>query len=496
MQICRELAGYSYGRADIVRRAMSKKKHDVMLKEREHFIHGMTDDKGNIICEGAVRRGVSERAANEIFDEMMSFASYAFNKAHAAAYAYVAYQTAYLKCHYPCEFLASLLTSFLDNTNKVVQYINECSKLGIKILPPHVNESGDTFTVSNGNIHFSLTAVKNLGRGFIRKLVEERETNGKFNDFYDFCKRMHGKDFNRRAIESLIRCGAFDNLGANRKQMTLVVDDIIDELENERRRNVDGQLGFGDLTVGYDDYEQESVSAPFSYPDAEEFPKDMLLKYEKDVAGMYLSGHPMADYLPISQKLHCAKIDDILSGEVYKDNERVVILGLIASAKKKLTKNDSTMAFLNFEDNSGAIEVIVFPKTLMEKPSMFYEGNIILLRGRVSMREDEDTKIVCESVEKCPDLKDIPDSEQQTEQKQSGKKAKGLFLRFDSAASPQISCCKKLLDIFDGNVPLYFYYADKKEYNKNPLGQNIDVNDVLLRELRKILGESNVIFNQ
>lgn len=501
MQICRELAGYSYGRADIVRRAMSKKKHDVMLKEREHFIHGMTDDKGNIICEGAVRRGVSEKTANEIFDEMMSFASYAFNKAHAAAYAYVAYQTAYLKCHYPCEFLASLLTSFLDNTNKVVQYINECSRLGIKILPPHVNESGDTFTVSDGNIHFSLTAVKNLGRGFIRRLVEERETNGKFNDFYDFCKRMHGKDFNRRAIESLIKCGAFDNLGANRKQITLVVDDIIDELENERRRNVDGQLGFGDLTGGYDDYEQERVSAPFSYPEAEEFPKEMLLKYEKDVAGMYLSGHPMADYLPISQKLHCARIDDILSGEVYKDNERVVILGLVAAAKKKLTKSDTTMAFLNFEDNSGSIEVIVFPKTLMEKPSMFYEGNIILLRGRVSMREDEDTKIVCESVEKCPDLNDIADSKQPTDneqktQKQSNKKAKGLFLRFDSASSPQVDCCKKLLDIFDGNVPLYFYYADKKEYNRNPLGQNIDVNNVLLRELRKILGESNVIFNE
>ncbi len=496
MQICRELAGYSYGRADIVRRAMSKKKHDVMLKERAHFVNGMTDENGNIVCEGAVRRGVSEKAANDIFDEMMSFASYAFNKAHAAAYAYVAYQTAYLKCHYPCEFLASLLTSFLDNTNKVVQYINECGRLGIRILPPHVNESGETFTVANGNIHFSLTAVKNLGRGFIRRLSEERERNGKFADFYDFCKRMHGKDFNRRAIESLIKCGAFDGLGANRKQMTLVVDSIIDGLENDRRRNVDGQIGFGDLTGAYDDSAYETVSDSFTYPDAEEFSKDVLLKYEKDVAGMYLSGHPMADYQQLSQKLKCAKISDILEGEIYKDNERVVILGLIGSVKKKITKNDSTMAFLNFEDNTSSIEVIVFPKTLMEKPTVFFEGNIILLRGRVSMREDEDTKIVCESVEKCPDINDVPIEQEQEEHKSNGKKAKGLFLRFDNASSPQIECCRKLLAIFDGDCPLFYYFADIKEYKRNPLGQNIDVNEVLLRELRKILGENNVIYNK
>mgnify|MGYP003301905730 CR=1 FL=1 len=496
MQICRELAGYSYGRADIVRRAMSKKKHDVMLQERKHFVHGMTDENGNIICEGAVRRGVSEKIANEIFDEMMSFASYAFNKAHAAAYAYVAYQTAYLKCHYPCEFLAALLTSFLDNTNKVVQYIGECSRLGIRILPPHVNESDDTFTVADGNIHFSLTAVKNLGRGFIRRLSDERNANGKFKDFYDFCHRMYGKDFNRRAIESLIKCGAFDGLGANRKQMTLVIDDIIDGLESDKRRNVDGQIGFGDLTASFDDSSEE-VSASFTYPQADEFPKDVLLRYEKDVAGMYLSGHPMAEYLPVSRKLKCAKISDILSEDIYKDNERVVILGLIGSVKKKITKNDSTMAFLTFEDNSSSIEVIVFPKTLMENPTLFYEGNIVLLRGRISMREDEDTKIVCESIEKCPDLNSIPEEKETDDVKSSGKKkANGLFLRFDSASSPQIECCKKLLMIFDGMTPLYYYFADKKEYNRNPLGQNIDVNPVLLRELRKILGESNVIYNE
>ncbi len=494
MQICRELAGYSYGRADIVRRAMSKKKHDVMLRERDSFVNGAVDESGNILCEGAVRRGVPADVANEIFDEMISFASYAFNKAHAAAYAFVAYRTAWLKCHYPCEFLAALLTSFLDNSGKVAQYINECSRLGIKILPPHVNRSTEAFEVSDGNIHFSLLAVKNLGRGFIRRMVDERTMNGNFKDFYDFCRRMHGKDFNRRAIESLVKCGAFDGMGANRRQMCAVIDPIIEELDNTKRRNVEGQIGFGDLYSGSAAEPTEPKSS-FAYPPADEFSPEMLLKYEKEVAGMYLSGHPMAQYRELSKALKCAQIGDIAAEESrYKDNDRVLLLGLITSAKKKITKSDATMAFLNFEDMTGSIEVIVFPKTLIEKPTMFHEGNILLLHGRVSMREDEDTKVVCEVVEPCPSSVPAEAAKAPTQEKK--KAARGLFLRFDTASSPQIEYCRKLLNIFDGAVPLYYYFADTKEYKRNPIGQNIDVNDVLLRELRKILGESNVIFNE
>ena len=494
MQICRELAGYSYGRADIVRRAMSKKKHDVMLRERDSFVNGAVDENGNILCEGAVRRGVPADVANEIFDEMISFASYAFNKAHAAAYAFVAYRTAWLKCHYPCEFLAALLTSFLDNSGKVAQYINECSRLGIKILPPHVNRSTEAFEVSDGNIHFSLLAVKNLGRGFIRRMVDERTMNGNFKDFYDFCRRMYGKDFNRRAIESLVKCGAFDGMGANRRQMCAVIDPIIDELDNTKRRNVEGQIGFGDLSSGSATEPTEPKSS-FAYPPAEEFSPEMLLKYEKEVAGMYLSGHPMAQYRELSKALKCAQIGDIAAEESrYKDKDRVLLLGLITSAKKKITKSDATMAFLNFEDMTGSIEVIVFPKTLIEKPTMFHEGNILLLHGRVSMREDEDTKVVCEAVEPCPSS--VPAEAVKTPTQEKKKAARGLFLRFDTASSPQIKYCRKLLNIFDGAVPLYYYFADTKEYKRNPIGQNIDVNDVLLRELRKILGESNVIFNE
>ncbi len=483
MQISRELAGYSYGRADIVRRAMAKKKHDVMLKERDSFV------------SGAINKGIDSKAANEIFDEMISFASYAFNKAHAAAYAYVAYQTAWLKCHYPCEFFASLLTSFLDNTGKVVQYINECSKLGIKILPPHINESSDEFAVSNNNIHFSLLAIKGLGRGFIKRMIDERNSNGSFLDLYDFCRRMHGKDFNRRTLENLIKCGAFDNLGANRRQMMNSIDSILEDLETSKKRNVDGQIGFGDLTSGFD---QQDYITPvsFSYPESDEFTPEQLLRYEKEVSGMYLSGHPMTKYKNISESLKCARISDILDTETskYKDNDRVIILGLVSSVKKKITKNDSTMAFVTIEDTTGAIESIVFPKTLMEKPSVFFEGNILLFHARVSMREDEDTKLVCEAVESCPSEESLSVKTQSVNTPK--KKAKGLFLRFDTSDSPQISYCVKLLTIFDGNTPLYFYFNDKKEYKKNPIMQGIDVNNVLLRELRKILGDSNVIFNE
>ncbi len=482
MQICRELAGYSYGRADIVRRAMAKKKHDVMLKERDAFVSGATD------------RGVDIKAANEIFDEMISFASYAFNKAHAAAYAYVAYQTAWLKCHYPCEFFASLLTSFLDNTGKVVQYINECSKLGIKILPPHINESSYEFAVDGRKIHFSLLAIKGLGRGFIKRMIDERTSKGKFIDFYDFCRRMHGKDFNRRTLENLIKCGAFDGLGANRRQMMNSIDSILEELDSSKKRNVEGQIGFGDLS--FVDDEEYPSSSVFIYPDADEFTNEQLLKYEKEVSGMYLSGHPMTKYQHISEKIKCAKISDILDGEIdkYKDNDRVLLLGLIGAVKKKITKNDSTMAYLNLEDTTGSIETIVFPKILMDKPAMFFEGNILLVHGRISMREDEDTKIICEAVEPCPSENSI--SELKSDIKQEKKKAKGLFLRFDTDDSPQIECCRKLLAIFDGNTPLYYYFADKNEYKKNPIMQAIDVNNVLLRELRKILGDSNVIYNK
>ena len=341
MQIFRELAGYSLGRADIVRRAMSKKKHDVMEREREIFIHGLTDEDGRIIVEGCVRRGIDEASAISIFGEMESFASYAFNKSHAAAYAAVSYQTAWLKCHYPREYMAALLSSVLDNQNKLASYITECRHLGIAVLPPHVNESFLTFAVSGGNIRYGLLAIKNLGKAFIEQIIRERQLRP-YSSFYDFCKRLYGKNMNSRAVESLIRCGAFDGLGANRRQLLSIVKTVLDDLEYTSRRNMSGQLSFFDMGNA------AAVSSEPEIPPLEEFSQDELLHMENEVAGMYLSGHPMDDYTAFAELVKADRIGAIVlnEGGEYPDGKTVCVVGIVTKVKTQATKNSKTMAFI------------------------------------------------------------------------------------------------------------------------------------------------------
>ena len=306
MQICRELAGFSYGQADLVRRAMSKKKHDVMEKERQHFVHGNTEPGHE--CAGCVANGISETVANAIFDDMSSFASYAFNKAHAAAYAVVAYQTAYLKRHYPREFMAALLTSVLDNTGKVIEYTAECQRMGIRVLPPDINASDAGFTVEGKDIRFGLLALKNVGRNLIATVVRER-SGTPYRSLYDFCKRLHGTEINRRAVESMIKSGAFDNLEAKRRSMMDGVEGILKSVESEARRNLDGQIDlFGAL-----DGEQESGRNVYKLPDSgEEYPYDILLQMEKEVSGLYLSGHPLDHYRPVIEKVSTCRISELV----------------------------------------------------------------------------------------------------------------------------------------------------------------------------------------
>lgn len=494
MQIFRSLAGYSYGRADIVRRAMSKKKHDVMEKERQNFIYGMIREDGTIECEGCVKRGIPAEIANDIFDDMSSFASYAFNKSHAAAYAYVSYQTAYLKCHYPCEFMAALLSSVLDNSAKVSEYTNECNNLGIKVLPPHVNESLEGFTVSDGNIRFGLLAIKNLGRNFIKNIIAERRL-GKFTSFYDFCSRMHGADFNKRAVESLIRCGALDGLGANRRQMLMGMNEIIDELDNKKKRNVEGQLGLFDMGGDLSNHGEPELR----YYD--EFPLYELLSMEKETTGLYLSGHPMSEYTDVAAKLHCAKVSDLNMSDgdnaTYKDGERVKAMGIITHVKKKVTKSDTTMAFVDLEDITGSIEVIVFPKTLIQNSPLIAEGNVVVIKGRLDVRDDEPPKLICEFIstpENAQKEQAQPVRTAEATQEQTVKKKRiGLFLRFPSEGCPEQLQAEKLLAIFEGRTPLYYYFADKKEYRNMPFERFVDVNEPLLDELKKVLGEENVV---
>ncbi len=484
MQICREIAGYSYGRADIVRRAMAKKQHAVMLQERGNFVNGITDEKGNIICDGAVRRGMSETDANKLFDEMVSFASYAFNKAHAAAYAYVAYRTAYLKYYYPKEFFASLLTSFIDRSDKISEYIYECRKLGIKIIPPNINFSESSFVSNDEGIVFTLNAVKNVGRNLINQVVNDRNSNGNYSDLYDFCKRIRGRELNKRAVESLIKSGAFDGMGANRKQMTQSLELIFEELENSRRSNVEGQISFGEL--GSNKTEKQ-INEKFVFPYADEFPENVKLSMEKEVCGLYISGHPAGNYSSVIKSLKTDIITDIINDDQkYNDGKKVNIIALITSVKKKITKNNSTLVFITAEDISGAIEILVFNKVYEQYRSLINEGSIVFIHGHISA-DDESNTVICESLEPVPSVS----SEQQ---KKETKKVKGLFLRFDTAASPQIPICMNLLSIFDdGTENAYIYYSDRKKYERL---NDVSVNNTLLKELTKILGSDNVIYNK
>ncbi len=467
MQVFRELAGYSLGRADVVRRAMSKKKHDVMEKERMTFI------------EGAAKNGIDAASANSIFEDMSSFASYAFNKSHAAAYSLVAYRTAWLKCHYPQQFMAALLTSVLDQTAKVSGYINECNRLGISVLPPDVNSSYEGFVAKDGKILFGLLAIKNLGRALISAIVEEREKNGRFESFYSFCKRVYSRSFNRRAAESLIYSGALDGLGLNRRQMLVMLPSILSELESDRNGVLSGQMNFFSL-LG-----EESKAGP-EIPKVDELPNDEKLLREKEVIGFYVSGHPMAGYSQLADKLGCVNVFDLTEENSFTDNSKVCVLGIITSVKKKVTRSNAEMAFVTVEDMSGNIEALLFPKTVAANSALLFTGNIVLLKGRLSLREDKEPSIVCDTIEPCPKMDSV-------EQKAQTKKVKhGLFLRVPCENCEQKNRAENLLAIFDGNTPAYFYYNDSKKYSSAAL--HVDVNDPLINELKRILGAENVVF--
>ncbi len=472
MEIFRTLAGYSFGHADIVRRAMSKKKHDVMEQEREACV------------SGCGKNDISALVANAIFDDMSSFASYAFNKSHAAAYAHVVYQTAYLKCHYPCEFMAALLSSILDNATKVSQYTNDCARLGIRILPPDVNESMEDFTVNGGNIRFGLLAVKNLGRGLISKIITERR-QGKFTSFYNFCNRIHGTDLNKRAVESLIRCGALDSLGANRRSMLSGMNEILSSLDDIKRRNIDGQMGFFDM--GSDIEEKEP-----RLKIVEEFSSSELLSMEKETTGLFLSGHPMSAYNKRADELKCTpinKLSDEENATDLTDGAGIRVMGIITSYKKKITKNDTTMAYVTVEDTTGSIEVLVFPKIYDAFSYILKDGEIFVFNGRVSIREDEDIKIICDTVEK-PGNAAAP---KQTEPTAKKKIRQGLFLKFNDENDPRIKRAEKYMLIFEGNTPVYFYFNSTKKYSLQPQSKSVFLNDPLIRELKNLLGDENVV---
>lgn len=470
MQIFRSLAGYSLGRADIVRRAMSKKKHKVMEEERGFF------------CDGCAENGISKEIANEIFDDMSSFASYAFNKSHAAAYAVVAYRTAYLKYYYPAEFMAALLTSVLDNSDKVAGYIDDCKKNGISILPPNVNKSFKNFTVEKEKtIMFGLLAIKNLGHDFIDTIISEREKNGEYTSFFSFCKRVHGKGFNRRSVESLIKSGALDNLGSNRNEMLINLPFIIDEIDNSRRKNVEGQIGFFDIIEGTNHSEYVMKAS-------KEFRTAELLSMEKETTGLYISSHPMEEYSELVLKLKCDKVVDILNAEndynsPYADGASVKIMGIINGVTRKQTKKGEQMAFINVEDASGTIEVIVFPKLLLKYMNKINNGTAVFVGGRLSVREEENPKIILDYFETAEKVKE------------NRTKKQGLFIRVENEDSPIYSSCLDIINKYtsNGDVPLYFYFTSSKKYYPC---KKIIVDDNLLDKIKEAAGIQNVILQK
>ncbi len=490
MQICQRLAGYSYGRADLVRRAMAKKKHQVMEEERRNFIYGKIREDGTEECCGAVKNGVPEAVANEIFDEMSSFASYAFNKSHAAAYALVSYQTAYLKYHYTAAYMAALLSTVLSRSDKLNEYIAYCKQKRIRVLPPDINRSEDGFTVADGNILFGLGAIKGIGKALVQTIQSERQKNGPFTGLQDFCERMSGRDLTRHAVENFIKAGAFDSFPNNRYEMLSCFERLMDEVDNHRRRNVEGQIN---LFSASPDGERPTYRIP-SHPEYAPFE---LLTMEKETVGFYVSGHPLERAVQTLSLSHMTSLS-AFSGEEetsLTDGQAVRVLGIVQSKKTHSTKQGQQMAFVQLEDQTGSAEVVVFPKLYQQYRPLLEQGNILFLSGQVSLREDEAPKILAERMMDYAALQSQSSAKEPAPAKQTGSKKQktGLFLRLETPEDERIPQVLALLQEFPGEYFVYFYIKSQNKYRKlNNLAVSCDKK--LLNRLKSLFSAEDVAF--
>lgn len=482
MQIVRELAGYSMGRSDLVRRAMSKKKHKVMEEERKNFIYGITDESGNVVVPGCIRNGIAAESAERIFDIMMDFASYAFNKSHAAAYAVIGFQTAYLIHYYPTEYIAAMLNSIMGTSDKVAFYIRFAEDMGIKVLPPDINESFTKFTVHGNTIRFGLAAVKNAGVTALESIIKCRNEKGKFADLADFCSKVDTSCINKRLVESLIKAGAFDCFKVYRSRMLAVYEKILDGVSSNRKKNINGQMSLFAGLNGGDNY------IDVDYPKIDEFEKKYILAMEKEMTGLYLSGHPLEEYEEALNMQTDTKISDITAHESLEeqsydislkvnDGDSVTIGGIITGVNKKITKSNAMMAFITVEDLYSNIEVIVFPKTFERYKAFISEDNIVIINGRVSIREEEQPKILCESIKNLTKLN-----------------VKKIYILTESrsAAKDAAEEIKPEIAKFRGNIPIYI--CTKKERSKFMLNRDLWVSDnqSILSYLKEKFGDENV----
>ena len=472
MQIVRDLAGYTWGRSDLVRRAMSKKKGKVMEQERKNFVYGNPEEN----VPGCIARGIDEKVANKIYDNMIDFAKYAFNKSHAAAYAVVAYQTAYLKYYYPVEFMAALMTSVLDNTSKVSEYIYTCRQMGIAILPPDINEGEGGFSVSGQAIRYGLSAIKSIGRPVIDAIVEERKIRGPFTTLKDFITRLSGREVNKRTIENFIKAGALDGLEGNRRQKMMIYGSLLDTLNQEKKTTMAGQMTLFDIAP-----EEDKAEYEIKLPNVEEYDKEVLLGFEKEVLGIYISGHPLEEYMErLKKNTNAVTTDFVLDEETgtlkVSDGAKVRIGGMITDKVIKYTKSNKAMAFITLEDLVGTVEIIIFPKDY-ERYAKYLENDAkVFVEGRVTAEEDRNGKLICEKIISFDEVK------------------RELWLQFPSKSDfeeKEGALYGKMMDA-DGSEHVVIYLAAEKQMKRLPENRNVAITKELLEELGNFLGKDNV----
>ncbi len=479
IEIFRSLGGYTMGQADNIRRAISKKKMKVIEEERKVFVYG--DESQGI--PGAMARGVPEAVAQSIYDEIVDFANYAFNKAHAVCYAVVAYQTAYLKCHYPKQYMAALMTSVLDSATKISGYIAECKELNIPVLPPDINRSVDHFAVEGDSIRFGLGAVKNVGRGLIRSMVTRRQEGGDFRSLEDFIQRMGENELNKRAVENFIKCGAMDCFGYHRSELLAVYDSMMDSIASSRKKNLDGQLGMFSML------QEEDKAAAIPIPSLPEMQKADLMLLEKETTGIYISGHPMDDYRQFLKGTHVVPIGTLLDEDsAYQDGQIVSVAGVVQSTKMKTTRNNSIMAYVTLEDDTGSIEMLMFSKVVSQYGGYIRENQPVVITGRLSVRDDKDSQIV---INRARPMSDYTDSNRiaQEEQLEPAVLEGKLYLKLPGEEGPLFPKIRAILNMFPGSSEAVVYFADTKLRR----GTRCALDTRMLRELRNVLGEENVV---
>ena len=479
IEIFRSLGGYTMGQADNIRRAISKKKMKIIEAERKVFVYG--DPAQNIT--GCIGHGVSEAVAQSLYDEIVAFANYAFNKAHAVCYAVVAYQTAYLKCHYPRQYMAALMTSVLDSAAKISGYIAECRDMSIPVLPPDINHSVDHFSVEGDAIRFGLGAVKNVGRGLIRSMVAKRDEGGAFRSLEDFLQRMGEGELNKRAVENFIKCGAMDCFGHHRSELLAVYDSMMDSVSFTRRKNLEGQIGLFSML------DEDDATAAIPIPKLKELNKADLMAMEKETTGIYISGHPMDDYRPYLKNTHVIPIGELMDEESrYQDDSIVSVAGIVQNMKMKTTRNNSMMAYVTVEDDTAGIEMLAFSNVLNQYGGYLRENSAVVITGRLSIRDEKEPQIVINRARPISDYADSalpPEPEKRSEPVRGGT----LYLKLPSESNPVYRKIRAILNMFPGEGSVVLYFADTKVRR----GTRCVFMDSMLTELKNVLGEGNVV---